>query len=194
MTAFSAPANHETFNAYHRRSAMRTLNLFLILTGSLALSSPAMGQTEVGIDDETEVREIAHRDLNFVCGTPDDLDAGTRQLVSDILSQTSDIDYSSFTVDEPSADLAATDPSASDINVDGGNDLPIFYPDLNGDGAIGIDDLLLVLQGWGACATASQTACAGDANGDGMVNEGDLLMVIMHWQRPLQEPALDASP
>jgi probable HAF family extracellular repeat protein len=49
--------------------------------------------------------------------------------------------------------------------------------DITCDGAVGIDDLLMVINGWGAC----QGVCAADVTGDGMVNIDDLLMVINNW-------------
>ena len=55
--------------------------------------------------------------------------------------------------------------------------------DLNGDGAIGMDDLLLVVGAWGPCATPPDP-CPADlapAGGDGQVDIFDLLAVIGVW-------------
>ena len=45
--------------------------------------------------------------------------------------------------------------------------------DVNGDGFIGIDDLLLMLSQWGVC-----NGCAGDLDGDNMVGVNDLLLLL----------------
>ena len=46
--------------------------------------------------------------------------------------------------------------------------------DVDGDGTVGVDDVLLVLSGWGGSGT-------GDIDGDGLVNVDDLLLVIAAW-------------
>ena len=48
--------------------------------------------------------------------------------------------------------------------------------DLNGSGAADVDDLLMVINSWGACP-----ACAADTNADGLVDVDDLLTVINGW-------------
>jgi hypothetical protein len=50
--------------------------------------------------------------------------------------------------------------------------------DLDGDGVIGFNDLLLVLAGWGACPGP---CCVADVNGDGAVDFADLLLVLAGW-------------
>ncbi len=52
--------------------------------------------------------------------------------------------------------------------------------DVNGDGVVGITDLLLLLASWGACP-AAPTHCPGDVNGDGRVGIVDLLAVLAAW-------------
>jgi len=52
--------------------------------------------------------------------------------------------------------------------------------DVNGDGVVGITDLLLLLASWGACP-AAPTHCPGDVNGDGRVDIVDLLAVLAAW-------------
>lgn len=60
----------------------------------------------------------------------------------------------------------------------------IRLPDLGDgdcDGVVGVQDLLLVLTGWGQCAD-----CCGDVapfGGDGVVNIEDLLLVINNWSK-----------
>lgn len=49
--------------------------------------------------------------------------------------------------------------------------------DVDGDGAVGTSDLLMVLAQWGTCASD----CAADANGDGAVDTTDLLAVLGGW-------------
>jgi hypothetical protein len=51
--------------------------------------------------------------------------------------------------------------------------------DLNGDGSVNIDDLLLLLNNWGTPAPGS--AGVGDVNYDGVVNIDDLLILINAW-------------
>jgi T5SS/PEP-CTERM-associated repeat protein len=48
--------------------------------------------------------------------------------------------------------------------------------DLDGDGATGFDDLLVVLGAWGGCLE-----CPEDLDGDGIVGFGDLLIVLASW-------------
>ena len=49
--------------------------------------------------------------------------------------------------------------------------------DIDGDGVVGITDLLIVIAGWGPC----NILCPADINDDGLVNVLDLLMVIEDW-------------
>ncbi|MHC4992428.1 MAG: S8 family serine peptidase [Planctomycetota bacterium] len=51
--------------------------------------------------------------------------------------------------------------------------------DVDFDGVVGVEDLLLVILGWGPCP--APVGCAGDANRDGVVNVEDLLIVILNW-------------
>ena len=50
--------------------------------------------------------------------------------------------------------------------------------DINGDGLVNVDDLIAVINGWGACQTP---ACPADLNGNGAVDIDDLLTVINNW-------------
>lgn len=58
------------------------------------------------------------------------------------------------------------------------NILPQAAPagDVNGDGAVNIDDLFMVINAWGPCA-----CCAADVNGDQGVDIDDLFIVINSW-------------
>ena len=67
--------------------------------------------------------------------------------------------------------------------------------DVLGLGCVAIDDLLYVINHWGACPTPP-TACPADiapapCNHDGVVNIDDLLLVINQWGNtcvPLDDP------
>jgi hypothetical protein len=48
--------------------------------------------------------------------------------------------------------------------------------DINGDGEVNVEDLLLLLAAWGPCE-----GCPEDINGDGVVNVEDLLMLLGNW-------------
>lgn len=51
--------------------------------------------------------------------------------------------------------------------------------DLNGDGAVNVFDLLILLSDWGECADPAD--CPSDLTGDGEVNVFDLLMLLASW-------------
>jgi hypothetical protein len=57
---------------------------------------------------------------------------------------------------------------------------PAENPDLDGDGLVGVNDLLLVVLGWGPCPEDC-ASCPADATADGEVNADDLLLVILGW-------------
>ena len=48
--------------------------------------------------------------------------------------------------------------------------------DLDGDGGVGVNDLLLVIGDWGLCPN-----CIGDVYDETMVNVDDLLLIIAAW-------------
>ena len=48
--------------------------------------------------------------------------------------------------------------------------------DVNGDGTVNVDDLLVVISQWGPCS-----GCSGDITGDGVVGVDDLLVILAHW-------------
>jgi hypothetical protein len=50
--------------------------------------------------------------------------------------------------------------------------------DINHDGHVNVDDLLLVILAWGPCPST----CPADINHDGTVNVDDLLLVITQWR------------
>ncbi|MAB82011.1 MAG: hypothetical protein CMJ24_01070 [Phycisphaerae bacterium] len=49
--------------------------------------------------------------------------------------------------------------------------------DITGDGLVGVDDLLVVISGWGPCSIP----CPADTDHDGIVGVSDLLQVILDW-------------
>jgi hypothetical protein len=51
--------------------------------------------------------------------------------------------------------------------------------DVNGSGAVDVDDLIAVVLAWGCVNPPGP--CPADANGDGMVNVDDLIAVILAW-------------
>jgi len=59
---------------------------------------------------------------------------------------------------------------------------PLRLGDVDGDDAVNVDDLLAVINGWGACPLPLSVAtCPADVNSDGVVNVDDLLRVINDW-------------
>lgn len=51
--------------------------------------------------------------------------------------------------------------------------------DVNGDGFVGVNDLLDIISLWGDCPSSGD--CNADVNDDGMVNVSDLLLIIDAW-------------
>ena len=51
-----------------------------------------------------------------------------------------------------------------------------MYGDANGDGSVGVLDLLQIIDSWGCTGS-----CPGDVNGDFSVTVADLLIVISEW-------------
>ena len=57
-----------------------------------------------------------------------------------------------------------------------GGDAVECEEDVNGDGMVGVSDILAVIDSWGVC-----DGCAADINQDGLVDVSDLLIVIGNW-------------
>ncbi len=53
--------------------------------------------------------------------------------------------------------------------------------DVDGDGAIGVADIELLLDAWGACGLPCPPTCAGDVDHDCTVGVLDLLMLLAEW-------------
>jgi hypothetical protein len=62
--------------------------------------------------------------------------------------------------------------------------LPSCPADLSpfgGDGEVGIDDLLAVVNGWGGCQDPCPPHCDGDANRDCSIDINDVLAIVNTW-------------
>ena len=66
---------------------------------------------------------------------------------------------------------------SADANADGVPDECQNPPDINDDGNVDTQDLLVMLGSWGACGKN----CPADLNGDGVVDVGDLLLLLAAW-------------
>ncbi|MCH8164456.1 MAG: FG-GAP repeat protein [Planctomycetes bacterium] len=73
------------------------------------------------------------------------------------------------------------DETSEDQNGNGIPDECELPGDLNGDGVVGILDLLILLAAWGPCNEPCPPACAGDLNGNCTVNVLDLLILLANW-------------
>jgi murein tripeptide amidase MpaA len=56
----------------------------------------------------------------------------------------------------------------------------VIIGDLNGDGSVGIGDLLMLLAEWGPCPDPP-AECPADLDGDGNVGINDLLILLANW-------------
>ncbi|HEU5323144.1 MAG TPA: VCBS repeat-containing protein, partial [Methylomirabilota bacterium] len=63
------------------------------------------------------------------------------------------------------------------VIIDGTAGTPPLPGDVDGDGLVGIADLLALLAAWGPCTGA----CPADFDGDGAVGITDLLIVLANW-------------
>ncbi len=58
---------------------------------------------------------------------------------------------------------------------------PVIPGDLDGDGTVGVVDLLLLLAAWGPCLERCPPFCPGDLDGDCTVGIVDLLILLANW-------------
>ena len=58
---------------------------------------------------------------------------------------------------------------------------PVIPGDLDGDGTVGIIDLLLLLAAWGPCPEPCVPYCQGDLDHDCAVGIVDLLTLLANW-------------
>jgi hypothetical protein len=64
--------------------------------------------------------------------------------------------------------------------------------DIDDSGAVGVDDMLAVIMGWGPCTPG--LFCLPDVDGDFIVNVDDLLEVITHWNTACDGASDDTLP
>ncbi len=94
-----------------------------------------------------------------------------------------DLEFADFTGDG-AADLVApihtVPPLAGHVAVVHGLGSPSIPGDVNGDGVVGIADLLSLLAAWGPCPDPPAD-CTADVDGDGAVGITDLLLLLANW-------------
>ena len=57
--------------------------------------------------------------------------------------------------------------------------IPSIPGDIDGDGVVGVKDLLILLGNWGACPDCND--CLADLDGDCAVGVKDLLILLGNW-------------
>lgn len=61
-------------------------------------------------------------------------------------------------------------------------EIPLYKPtDIDFDGTVGVSDLLMLINAWGACTPPAPYPCPADLNQDTVVNTVDLLIMINSW-------------
>ena len=58
---------------------------------------------------------------------------------------------------------------------------PVVWGDLDGDGSVGVKDLLMLLGAWGPCPKPCVPYCPGDLDRDCAVGMKDLLILLGNW-------------
>ncbi len=109
-------------------------------------------------------------------------------LHSTFMSIGPDITVDFLTLDDDDGDIFNGTPHCQEIQ-DGfgahnmaaaGVDCPDVVPgDLDGDGTVGANDLLILLSSWGPCADCDD--CVADIDGDCNVGASDLLILLANW-------------
>ncbi|MHC5002471.1 MAG: choice-of-anchor B family protein, partial [Planctomycetota bacterium] len=66
-----------------------------------------------------------------------------------------------------------------DVRIDRYRCLEPNSPDINGDGAVDVDDLVLLILAWGSCPDPED--CSADLDGNGEVDVDDLIELISNW-------------
>ncbi len=93
------------------------------------------------------------------------------------------VSATSVLVDEPYQYVANATPNASNGSGKSGliilELLGINPADLDGDGIVGVADLLILLANWGPCLPKGE--CPADLNDDGSVGVADLLILLANW-------------
>jgi len=88
-----------------------------------------------------------------------------------------------LTVDDDDGDLENGTPHYAEICAAfaaHGIDCPGIAGDVNGDGIVDTEDLLLLLGAWGPCPQPPDD-CPADFDGNGVVNTADLLILLANW-------------
>ncbi|MHC5003581.1 MAG: right-handed parallel beta-helix repeat-containing protein [Planctomycetota bacterium] len=85
-----------------------------------------------------------------------------------------------FSADDQDFDAGCGSPVVVDM---GAHELPfdaapVLFADIDGDGAVEVDDLVQVILDWGACEDA---CCLSDLDRSGAVDVDDLVAVILNW-------------
>ncbi len=114
-----------------------------------------------GVPDEQDIADLTSLDCNLDT-IPDEC-------------QTNDCNQNSIPDD---CDIAAG--TSADDDGNGVPDECDVQADIDGNGMVGVSDLLILLLGWGPCP-APPAGCPADLNGDGIVGVNDLLRVLGSW-------------
>jgi hypothetical protein len=105
------------------------------------------------------------------------IDAGDRTGTESV----TDLDGNPRVADDPChVDGTAGTPPRPRIDM-GAYERPGSSCDLDGDGTVGIGDLLGLLPAWGPCADCLPAGCPGDFDGDCSVGVTDLLSLLARW-------------
>ena len=143
---------------------------------TVSYSDVAGGFAGIGnIDADPLFVDPDNGDYHLSPGSPC-IDAGDNSAVpKDIVT---DLDGNPRFVDDPCTD----DTGFGDLPIVdmGAYEFQGSSCDLNGDGSVGILDLLILLGSWGPCPDPPNP-CPADLNGDGSVGILDLLMLLANW-------------
>ena len=71
--------------------------------------------------------------------------------------------------------------AVADANEDGVPDTCDNPADLDGNGVVNVEDLLMLLGNWGPCVQSCPPSCLGDIDGDCAVDVPDLLTLLENW-------------
>ena len=96
-------------------------------------------------------------------------------IVSDFVAPTAQMKLRFVVSDNPNDSV--TEAAIDDLRICSGDCAPTQTADVNGDGVVNTNDVLDIINHWGACPAP----CPEDIDGDGTVNTGDLLLVINLW-------------
>jgi parallel beta-helix repeat protein len=121
--------------------------------------------------------DAANGDYHLQTGSPC-LDAGHNWAIAGRAEV--DLDGNPRFADGPTADTGCGLPVVVDQGAYEyqGEPFPVKLGDLDGDGAVGVDDFLLLLAGWGACVA---DCCLPDLDLDGDVGVADFLILLAQW-------------